>query len=110
MLIPILWDILDLRNFFKVVDPVARWTAVVGTATVALVIATIYNAIILRITDDTLQYTVEAANRAWLAPSRGDWTRPVEHAEGLPPLSTTEMWAESPRPTFTSAWASSHYP
>nr|WP_311538587.1 hypothetical protein [uncultured Bradyrhizobium sp.] len=64
MLVPIIWDVVATRNSEAV------WTAVVAISTCFLVAATIYNAVILAKTDDTLRDTLEEANRAWLTPTR----------------------------------------
>ena len=47
---------------------IANWTVVVGAFTVVLAVATVGSGYVLWTTDHTLKDTMEAANRAWIAP------------------------------------------
>jgi hypothetical protein len=82
--------------WFNQPNPIDRFTGWLVAVTALLFVATVINAIILWITDHTLKQTLEANNRAWIAPSGALLnTRPTTNLVLEQPIEPTLLYRNS---------------
>jgi hypothetical protein len=79
----ILWDARDppiaVSNHHE--RALVNWTRVLAISTCLLFAATGYSAFVLNTTDHTLKETLEASNRAWIAPHLLQLMQPIKAGE-----------------------------